>query len=97
MIEYKPISQIIPGGAVEFSLTAPTFVDLHRSKLRLKVRLENGDGTEIGIADLTKNPKENETLDPSISLDVVSSGFHSLHAEHHDYSVHQWLCVQELC
>ncbi len=78
MIEYKPISQIIPGGAVEFSLTAPTFVDLNRSRLRLKIRLENGDGTEIGLADLTKNPTEGETLDSSMEVGPVNSLFYSM-------------------
>ncbi len=78
MIEYKPVSQVIPGGPVEFQVTPPTYVDLSKSRIRWKIRLENGDGTEIGIADLAKKPKKDEVLDPNVEVGPVNALFYSL-------------------
>ncbi len=78
MIEYKPVSQVIPGGPVEFYVNPPTFVDLNRSRIRWQIRLENGDGTTIKLTDLTKNPKAGEVLDPDPEVGPVNSLFYSL-------------------
>ena len=52
LIEYKPNSQIVKGGPITFELTPASYVDLHKSRLRLKVKLERGDSQNIGLVDL---------------------------------------------
>ena len=52
-VEYRPISQL-NSGPLQFHIpaTANQYLDLSRSRLRLKVLLQKGDGTAIGDSNL---------------------------------------------
>ncbi len=77
MIEYKPITQVVPGGPVHFEVNAPTFVDLQNSRLRLKVKLDR-NGLDMGLVDLTFSPGKDESFNEDSECGPVNALFYSL-------------------
>ncbi len=81
MIEYKPLSQVVAGGPVEFSLTPATFVDLKKSRVRFKIRLENADGSTIPKETLSerKTDKDGKSLlNPDAECGPVCCPFYAM-------------------
>jgi len=52
-IEYRPISQSMDGGPVEFNISGNSvqYVDLYRTRLHVKVRIDSADGTKMSSTD----------------------------------------------
>ena len=62
-IPVQPTSQIVVNGPIEFQVTPPTFCDLSKSKLRLKLKLENGGGKDVlKIENLSKTVPERKKV-----------------------------------
>ena len=79
-IEYRPVSQITPGSAIEFNIpgTSTSYLDLKRSRLHIKVQIVNSDGRPIDLtskAALVNLPLHSlwSQVDLSLQQQVVSS------------------------
>ena len=79
-IEYRPVSQITPGSAIEFNIpgTSTSYLDLKRSRLHIKVQIVNSDGRPIDLtskAALVNLPLHTlwSQVDLSLQQQVLSS------------------------
>ncbi len=89
MVEYSPVSQILKGSAIEFNVKCPNYVDLQRSRLSVKVRLELGNGTPIPNIDIFQVLKDSDPpLDSNGECGPVNALFYAIHSQV-DFSLNQ--------
>ena len=83
-IEYKPVNQITSGGAIEFLVSGNGnhYIDLRRTRLNIKVKVLQGDGTDLPSDEVPiLSTGESGEVDVKAKVSPVNLFMHSLFAQ----------------